>query len=98
MNAQRVSSGALAGAAAVAAIALLLFVALGDRSTPPALDPDRVLEIMQLDKKTTARGLSLILLEGIGNGVSIIIFGGIVSGVPQDMRSRQVRGCEHAAA
>ena len=35
------------------------------------VDPDRVLEIMQLDKKTTARGLSLILLEGIGNGVIV---------------------------
>jgi len=35
------------------------------------VDPDRVLEIMQLDKKTTARGLSLVLLEGIGKGVIV---------------------------
>ncbi len=35
------------------------------------VDPERVLEIMQLDKKTTASGLSLILLEGIGNGVIV---------------------------
>ncbi len=35
----------------------------------PDVDTGRVLEIMQLDKKTTARGLNLILLEGIGNGV-----------------------------
>jgi DNA-binding SARP family transcriptional activator len=41
----------LVGAAAVAAIALLLFVALGDRSTPPALDPDRVL-VYPLENRT----------------------------------------------
>ena len=35
------------------------------------VDAERVLEIMQLDKKTTASGLSLILLEGIGSGVIV---------------------------
>ena len=35
------------------------------------IDPERVLEIMQLDKKATASGLSLVLLEGIGNGVVV---------------------------
>ena len=37
----------------------------------PDIDPERMLEIMQLDKKTTARGLSLVLLEGIGDGVIV---------------------------
>jgi 3-dehydroquinate synthase len=37
----------------------------------PGVDPERVLEIMQLDKKTTAKGLSLVLLEDIGNGVIV---------------------------
>ncbi|HSG64514.1 MAG TPA: 3-dehydroquinate synthase [Gammaproteobacteria bacterium] len=35
----------------------------------PGLDADRVLELMHLDKKTSTRGLSLILLDDIGAGV-----------------------------
>lgn len=35
------------------------------------VDTERVLEIMQLDKKASASGLSLVLLEGIGNGVIV---------------------------
>jgi 3-dehydroquinate synthase len=35
----------------------------------PGVDADRVLEIMHLDKKASARGLSLVLLERIGSGV-----------------------------
>jgi 3-dehydroquinate synthase len=35
------------------------------------VNAERVLEIMQLDKKTTAKGLNLVLLEGIGSGVIV---------------------------
>ena len=46
-----------------------LLVRAGLPTDAPDVDPDRVLEIMRLDKKTTSRGLSLVLLDGIGDGV-----------------------------
>lgn len=55
---------------AVERIAVLLR-RVGLPTEAPDVDPERVLEIMQLDKKTTSKGLSLVLLEGIGSGVVV---------------------------
>jgi len=49
--------------------ALLTRAGLPTRAT--GVDAEKVLEIMRLDKKASASGLNLILLEGIGNGVIV---------------------------
>ncbi len=64
-----VALGSLDPAAVERIAALLTRAGLPTEATD--VDPERVLENMQLDKKTTAKGLSLVLLEGIGNGVIV---------------------------
>ncbi|NIW23403.1 MAG: 3-dehydroquinate synthase [Gammaproteobacteria bacterium] len=79
LHGEAVSIGMVLAARTSAALGLLeqdvvaRIAALLSRAGLPTdatdVDTERVLEIMQLDKKTTAKGLSLVLLEGIGNGV-----------------------------
>jgi 3-dehydroquinate synthase len=46
-----------------------LFAAAGLPTSAPGIDPDLVLERMQLDKKADRKGLKLILIEALGRAV-----------------------------
>lgn len=81
LHGEAVSIGMILAAKASAALGLLdsnaieridaLLTRVGLPTSASDIDSERVLEIMQLDKKATASGLSLVLLEGIGNGVVV---------------------------